>query len=62
MTMIMYIKIVDDKSKRSDFIIDGLCDIIDGTILVLSLGHILVGLRLWWFDKVNERNNKTKGD
>lgn len=58
--MVMYIKIVDDKSKRSDFIIDGLCDIIDGVVLVLSLGHVLIGLRLWWFDKVNERNIKIK--
>ena len=52
--MIMYIKI-DDKSKRSDFIIDGLCDIVDGVILVLSLGHVLVGLRFWRFDKTAKK-------
>lgn len=40
--------------RRSDYIIEGVCNLFDGIILLLTLGRVRGGMHIWWIDKLFE--------
>jgi hypothetical protein len=53
--MIQIVKGLNKPYKRIDFVIEGICKIIDGIIDVISFGYISTDFYMWYVDKCLDR-------
>lgn len=53
--MIQFVRELNKPYRRSDFVIEGFCMIIDGIVHIISFGYLRMGLQLWWIDKKLDR-------
>ena len=49
--MIQFVRYLHKPYRRSDFVIEGFCMIIDGIVHIVSFGYVRIGLQIWWTDK-----------
>lgn len=45
----------DTTCQRIDFMIGGVCQIIDGIVDIISFGYVRTGLNFWWTSKCLHR-------
>jgi hypothetical protein len=53
--MIQLVKGLNKPYRRIDFMIGGVCQIIDGLVDIISFGYARTGLNIWWTDKCLDR-------
>jgi hypothetical protein len=53
--MIQFVRKLNKPYKRSDFVIEGFCMIIDGIVHIISFGYVRTGLQIWCINKKLDR-------